>query len=87
MSIGLLTAYYLPRTGPMMQFVLQDASGDIVDEQGQGQSNSKLLCRMCLFGETEGSERAKKMLSCKRCSKKYHRSCLKNWSRNRGIIL
>ncbi|KAK4770620.1 hypothetical protein SAY87_031152 [Trapa incisa] len=65
---------------------LADASGDIVEENGQGQSNSKVLCRMCLFGETEGSERAKKMLSCKSCGKKYHRSCLKNWSQNRDLF-
>ncbi|XP_031400521.1 uncharacterized protein LOC116210675 isoform X2 [Punica granatum] len=63
-----------------------DASGDLVEEQSQGPSNSKVLCRMCLFGETEGSERAKKMLSCRSCGKKYHRSCLKNWSQNRDLF-
>jgi hypothetical protein len=35
-------------------------------------------------GETEGSERARKMLPCKSCGKKYHRSCLKTWAQHRG---
>lgn len=82
-----LPTIYLSQDQWYIFFGVQDVSGDIVEEHGQGQSNSKVLCRMCLFGETEGSERAKKMLSCKSCGKKYHRSCLKNWSQNRGIIL
>lgn len=67
-------------------------SGDVVDTSGnlngeeQGQSNVKVFCRMCNRVENEGSEKAKKMLSCKSCSKKYHRSCLKSWSNNRDLF-
>ena len=63
----------------------QDASRDLPGED-QGQSSVKVMCRLCYFGENEGSERARKMLSCKSCGKKYHRSCLKVWAQNRGII-
>jgi hypothetical protein len=42
------------------------------------------LCQICFVGETGGSERARKMLPCKSCGKKYHRSCLKTWARHRG---
>uniref|UniRef100_A0A2P2JID7 Uncharacterized protein LOC105628719 isoform X1 n=3 Tax=Rhizophora mucronata TaxID=61149 RepID=A0A2P2JID7_RHIMU len=44
------------------------------------------MCRMCFVGETEGSERARRMLSCKSCGKKYHRGCLKSWSRHRDLF-
>lgn len=64
-------------------FYEQDTSGNLNGEE-QGQSNVKVFCRMCNRVENEGSEKAKKMLSCKSCSKKYHRSCLKSWSNNRG---
>ena len=50
----------------------------------QGQSNVNVMCRICFFGENESSERARKMLSCKTCGKKYHRSCLKSWAQHRG---
>lgn len=53
-------------------------------QEEQGQSNVKVMCRLCFGGENEGSERARKMLPCKTCGKKYHRSCLKAWSQNRG---
>lgn len=52
----------------------------------EGQSNTNVFCRLCCVGENEGSEKARKMLSCKTCSKKYHRTCLKNWSQNRGTV-
>ncbi|KAJ7982220.1 Histone-lysine N-methyltransferase [Quillaja saponaria] len=66
-------------------------SGDLADAsritgEEQGQSNAKVMCRMCFFGENEGSERARKMLSCKSCDKKYHRSCLKNWAQHRDLF-
>ncbi|KAI4339070.1 hypothetical protein MLD38_024052 [Melastoma candidum] len=76
-------------------FARRFESGDLTDipndhsgeELVQDHSNSmKIVCRMCLFGETDGSERAKKMLSCKNCGKKYHRSCLKSWSHDRDLI-
>ncbi|KAK2379648.1 RING/FYVE/PHD-type zinc finger family protein [Trifolium repens] len=64
---------------------LLDTSGNVNGEE-QGQSNVKVFCRMCNRVENEGSEKAKKMLSCKSCSKKYHRSCLKSWSNNRDLF-
>eukprot|EP00258_Populus_trichocarpa_P048607 XP_024464626.1 uncharacterized protein LOC7467337 isoform X2 [Populus trichocarpa] len=44
------------------------------------------LCQICFVGETGGSERARKMLPCKSCGKKYHRSCLKTWARHRDLF-
>lgn len=64
-------------------FLAQDASGAVVGEE-QGQSNVNVMCRICFFGENEASERARRMLSCKSCGKKYHRSCLKSWAQHRG---
>ncbi|KAL0397580.1 UNVERIFIED_CONTAM: hypothetical protein Scaly_0206400 [Sesamum calycinum] len=67
-------------------------SGDLVasakDAAGeeQGQSNAKVMCRLCYSGDNEGSERARKMLSCNSCGKKYHGSCLKAWSQNRDLF-
>ncbi|KAG8646288.1 hypothetical protein MANES_10G140700v8 [Manihot esculenta] len=52
----------------------------------QGLSNTNIMCRMCFSGETEGSERARRMLSCKSCGKKYHRSCLKAWAQHRDLF-
>ncbi|XVE76735.1 hypothetical protein DITRI_Ditri13aG0005200 [Diplodiscus trichospermus] len=67
-------------------------SGDIavasknsaVEEQGQ--SNANVMCRMCFRGENGGSERARRMLSCRNCGKKYHRSCLKSWAQHRDLF-
>lgn len=64
---------------------LVDASGNVVGEE-QGQSNVNVMCRICFFGENESSERARKMLSCKTCGKKYHRSCLKSWAQHRDLF-
>ncbi|CAA2981500.1 transcription factor HALR MLL3, involved in embryonic development [Olea europaea subsp. europaea] len=67
-------------------------SGDLVDsvkdaaEEEQGQSNSKVMCRLCFSGEHEGSEKVSKMLPCSSCGKKYHRNCLKAWSQNRDLF-
>nr|GMC84492.1 putative transcription factor HALR/MLL3, involved in embryonic development [Ipomoea batatas] len=67
-------------------------SGDLVepvkDTAGEEltQSNAKIMCRLCFRGENDGSEKAKKMLSCKTCGKKYHRSCLKTWAQNRDLF-
>ncbi|XP_047157204.1 uncharacterized protein LOC124828041 [Vigna umbellata] len=66
-------------------------SGDVVNTPGnvtgeeQGQAN-RSYCRICKCGENEGSEKAQKMLSCKSCSKKYHRNCLRSWGRNRDLF-
>ena len=64
-------------------FSQQDASRGPAGEE-QGQSNVNVMCRICFFGENERSERARRMLSCKSCGKKYHKNCLKNWAQHRG---
>ncbi|KAL1362551.1 hypothetical protein HN51_010802 [Arachis hypogaea] len=67
-------------------------SGDVADAPGNPvgeepcQANAKVFCRMCNRVENEGSERAKKMLSCKSCNKKYHRNCLRSWAQNRDLF-
>ncbi|XP_073270069.1 uncharacterized protein [Primulina huaijiensis] len=68
-------------SGDLMQTSTKHASGE-----EQGQSNVKVMCRLCFNGENEGGERARKMLSCKTCGKKYHRSCIKSWSQNRDLF-
>ncbi|KAK8614398.1 hypothetical protein V6N13_122756 [Hibiscus sabdariffa] len=60
------------------------SKSSIVDEKGQ--SNTNVMCRMCFLGENEGSERARRMLSCRNCGKKYHRRCLKSWAKNRDMF-
>ncbi|KAK6240208.1 hypothetical protein QUC31_005677 [Theobroma cacao] len=60
------------------------SKNSVVEEQGQ--SNTNVMCRMCFLGENEGSERARRMLSCRNCGKKYHRSCLKSWAQHRDLF-
>ncbi|KAK9125302.1 hypothetical protein Scep_014148 [Stephania cephalantha] len=68
--------------------VLADSFGDTHDAVGeeQGVAGVKVMCRLCFYGENEGSERAARMLACKLCSKKYHRSCLKSWGHQRDLF-
>ncbi|KAL2514474.1 PHD finger family protein [Forsythia ovata] len=70
------------------KFESGDLSASVQDTAGeeQNQSNAKVMCRLCFSGENEGSERARKMLSCNNCGKKYHGSCLKSWSQNRDLF-
>ncbi|KAI3764300.1 hypothetical protein L2E82_14307 [Cichorium intybus] len=68
-------------SGDMAEGVTKDLAAD-----EQGLSNAKVMCRLCFSGENEGSERARKMLSCKNCNKKYHRSCVKSWAQNRDLF-
>ncbi|XP_076951421.1 uncharacterized protein LOC143624760 [Bidens hawaiensis] len=49
-------------------------------------SSSKVWCRLCFSGEDDGSYRAKKMISCKSCNKKYHKSCVKSWAQHRDLF-
>lgn len=63
----------------------QGVNKDVAGEE-QVLSNGKVMCRLCFSGENERSVRARKMLSCKTCNKKYHRSCLKTWAHDRGTI-
>ncbi|CAF2062033.1 unnamed protein product [Brassica oleracea] len=44
------------------------------------------MCRMCFLGESQGSERARRMLSCKSCGKKYHKNCVKSWAQHRDLF-
>lgn len=46
----------------------------------------KIICRICFSGENEGSTNANKMVPCKTCNKKYHRSCLKVWAEYRDLF-
>ncbi|GAB4828072.1 hypothetical protein Ancab_034987 [Ancistrocladus abbreviatus] len=64
---------------------LVDTSREVTGEE-QGLSNVNIMCRLCFSGENEGSERAKRMLSCRSCGKKYHRSCLKTWAQHRDLF-
>lgn len=68
-------------------FWYQEVSGEELNNLGtedQAFSTVKVICRICFSGENEGSNRALKMLPCRLCSKKYHRSCLKVWAEYRG---
>ena len=64
----------------------QGSTKDVGGEE-QGLSNIKVLCRLCFSSETEGGERARKMMSCNCCGKKYHLSCLKTWGQHRGTFI
>ncbi|MCD7454968.1 hypothetical protein HAX54_026662 [Datura stramonium] len=70
------------------RFESGDLEGSMKDVGGeeQGLSNVKVMCRLCFCGENEGGERARKMMSCKSCGKKYHRSCLKAWGQHRDLF-
>ncbi|KAL1193772.1 PHD finger protein EHD3 [Cardamine amara subsp. amara] len=58
------------------------------DDAGEelAQSGLNIMCRMCFLGEGEGSERARRMLSCKNCGKKYHKNCVKSWAQHRDLF-
>ncbi|KAG2266438.1 hypothetical protein Bca52824_073517 [Brassica carinata] len=43
------------------------------------ESGVNLMCKMCFLGESQGSERERRMLSCKICGKKYNKNCVKSW--------
>ncbi|KAL0719804.1 hypothetical protein Bca4012_069128 [Brassica carinata] len=49
-------------------------------------SGVNVMCRMCFLGESQGSERARRMLSCKTCGKKYHKNCVKSWAQHRDLF-
>ncbi|KAJ9558275.1 hypothetical protein OSB04_012889 [Centaurea solstitialis] len=62
-----------------------DTAKDLAGEE-QALSNAKVMCRLCFSGESERSEKTRRMLSCKSCKKKYHRSCLKAWAHDRDLF-
>ena len=53
----------------------QEAEGDEDEWDGEDQGNAsvKVMCRLCCFGENEGSTKAAKMLPCKLCNKRYQK--------------
>ncbi|KAF2564410.1 hypothetical protein F2Q70_00017240 [Brassica cretica] len=61
------------------------SSNDQVGEE-LAQSGVNVMCRMCFLGESQGSERARRMLSCKICGKKYHKNCVKSWAQHRDLF-
>ncbi|KAJ0735213.1 putative [histone H3]-lysine(4) N-trimethyltransferase chromatin regulator PHD family [Helianthus annuus] len=63
-----------------------NSNANDVGGEEQVVSNAKIMCRLCFSGENERSEKARKMLSCKSCTKKYHRSCLKAWAHDRDLF-
>ncbi|KAL0857908.1 hypothetical protein Bca101_063062 [Brassica carinata] len=56
------------------------------ENQELAQSGVNVMCRMCFLGESQGSERARRMLSCKTCGKKYHKNCVKSWAQHRDLF-
>eukprot|EP01018_Ginkgo_biloba_P032758 Gb_08461 [translate_table: standard] len=52
----------------------------------QGSLVPKIMCRICFRGEDEGTKKAERMLSCRTCNKKYHRSCIKHLAENRDLF-
>ncbi|XP_008801693.2 uncharacterized protein LOC103715735 isoform X1 [Phoenix dactylifera] len=66
-----------------------EAPGEVASHlaiEDQNFSTVKVMCRICFSGENDSSVGAMKMLSCKICSKKYHRSCLKRWAEHRDLF-
>ncbi|XP_010464449.1 PREDICTED: histone-lysine N-methyltransferase 2C [Camelina sativa] len=61
------------------------SSRDLAGEE-VAHSGMNIMCRMCFLGEGEGSDKAKRMLSCKHCGKKYHKNCLKSWAQHRDLF-
>nr|XP_025887091.1 uncharacterized protein LOC101264566 [Solanum lycopersicum] len=72
-------------TGGFQSGDVEGSTNDVGGEE-QGLSNIKVLCRLCFSSETEGGERARKMMSCNCCGKKYHLSCLKTWGQHRDLF-
>ncbi|KAF9592739.1 hypothetical protein IFM89_017309 [Coptis chinensis] len=66
--------------------VLMDDSGEALPDHFREDQGMKVMCRICFDGENEGSEKASRMLACKLCNKKYHRSCLKSWGLHRDLF-
>ncbi|KAJ4833342.1 hypothetical protein Tsubulata_000566 [Turnera subulata] len=62
-----------------------DATKDATGEELVS-SNGKITCLLCFSGESEGSEKARRMPSCKSCGRKYHTSCLKIWAQHRDLF-
>ncbi|KAH0879219.1 hypothetical protein HID58_066613 [Brassica napus] len=54
---------------------LSSLSNDQVGEE-LAQSGVNVMCKMLFLGESQGSERARRMLSCKSCGKKYNKNCI-----------
>ncbi|KAL2649967.1 hypothetical protein R1flu_018095 [Riccia fluitans] len=46
----------------------------------------QVVCGLCTSVETVDTEREKRMLHCRSCSKRYHRKCLKLWAEHRDLF-
>lgn len=66
--------------------VAQGDAGEAVHDVVGEDQGVKVMCRICFDGEDEGSDRANRMLPCRICNRKYHRSCLKSWGQNRDLF-
>jgi hypothetical protein len=87
-QVATLRHIFLPTNTRKFLLFFQDAEGDEDDSDREDQGNAavKVMCRLCLSGENEGSSKASKMLPCKLCHKKYHQKCLKSWGDHRGDL-
>lgn len=65
--------------------LLQVPVTEINGEDHHDHHSARITCHMCYIVEVGKSERAK-MLPCKCCGKKYHRTCLMSWAQHRGIF-
>ncbi|XP_064987384.1 uncharacterized protein LOC135626188 isoform X2 [Musa acuminata AAA Group] len=65
--------------------LLGEATSNLARDD-QGVSTVKVMCHICFSGEIEGSEKVMKMLLCKSCNRKYHRSCLKTLVEHRDLF-
>ncbi|KAJ7570480.1 hypothetical protein O6H91_01G121700 [Diphasiastrum complanatum] len=45
-----------------------------------------VTCKICSTNEISDGEKARKMLSCKGCTRWYHQKCLKQWAQNRDLF-
>ncbi|CAF1705677.1 unnamed protein product [Brassica napus] len=57
-------------------------SGVNVVGEELAQSGVNVMCKTCFLGESQGSERARRMLSSKSCGKKYNKNCVKSWAQH-----
>lgn len=75
-----------PRKHKGTHIAIEEAIKRNALQEETGSLLPKTLCRICLYGEDEGTKKYARMLSCKSCDKKYHRSCLKHWAENRDLF-
>ncbi|KAJ3670217.1 hypothetical protein LUZ60_010541 [Juncus effusus] len=72
--------------GALAMATAGETANNVITEDQNSAAAVKIICRICYSGETEGSTSASKMLPCKTCNKKYHRSCVKVWAEYRDLF-